>query len=206
MLVYYVIFFGLFVYFLFFMRAILCQHTVDSNTVMHGTSNLHCWCHIWLLEPAQGAMMAVHWQKHPLSWYKECKMHIFKTDNSANEIDMKRFMRAGNKEQSEILDFSLCFHCKTIIMSLISLIFLILHLKVIIYYNSQNAANNTTMFNINPFFSSQQIHSPLACFNDHLHCTSFVSFPYMRWPFWLRSGRQIILFTYLFSILLLFFL
>lgn len=94
LLVYYVIFFGLFVYFLFFMRAILCQHTVDSNTVMHGTSNLHCWCHIWLLEPAQGAMMAVHWQKHPLSWYKECKMHIFKTDNSANEIDMKRFMRS----------------------------------------------------------------------------------------------------------------
>ena len=91
-------------------------------------------------------------------------------------------------------------------MSLISLIFLILHLKVIIYYNSQNAANNTTMFNINPFFFSQQIHSPLACFNDHLHCTSFVSFPYMRWPFWLRSGRQIILFTYLFSILLLFFI
>lgn len=41
-------------------------------------------------------------------------MYIFKTDNSANEIDMKRFMRAGNKEQSEILDFSLCFHGKTI--------------------------------------------------------------------------------------------
>lgn len=97
-------------------------------------------------------------------------MHIFKTDNSANEINMKQLMRAGNKEQSEILD------------------------------------NNTTMFDINPFFFSQQIHSPLACFNDHLHCTSFVSFPYMRWPFWLGSGRQIILFTYLFSILLLFFI
>jgi len=87
-------------------------------------------------------------------------------------------------------------------MSLISL--LILHLKVIIYYNSQNAANNTSMFNINlltfaPFFFLQQIHSPLACFNDYLHCTSF---PYMRWPFW----DQVILFTYLLFMLLLFFI
>lgn len=41
-------------------------------------------------------------------------MHIFKTDNSANEINMKELMRAGNKEQSEILDFSLRFDGKTI--------------------------------------------------------------------------------------------
>ena len=40
MLVYYVIFFGLFVYFVFIMRAILCQHTVDSNTVMHANQQL----------------------------------------------------------------------------------------------------------------------------------------------------------------------
>lgn len=131
-------------------------------------------------------------------------MHIFKTYNSANEINMKELMRAGNKEQSEILDFSCAFMARQYVFNFIN--FFNLTFKMIIYYNSQNAANNTTMFNINPFFSSQQIHSPLACFNDHLHCTSFVSFPYMRWPFWLGSDRQIILFTYLFSILLLFFI
>lgn len=43
-------------------------------------------------------------------------------------------MIAGNKEQSEILEFSLCFHSK---------------MKMIIYYNSQNAASTTTTFNIN---------------------------------------------------------
>lgn len=46
-------------------------------------------------------------------------MHIFKTDHSANEINMKQLMRAGNEEQSEILDFSLCFHGKMIFFNFI---------------------------------------------------------------------------------------
>lgn len=46
-------------------------------------------------------------------------MDIFKTDHSANEINMKQLMRAGNEEQSEILDFSLCFHGKMIFFNFI---------------------------------------------------------------------------------------